>query len=317
MYFLGIDSGGSKIKSMLVDLQRSSVRTNAGAAGNIAVLGKKIFKRNLTDVISELLSGEPPSSVAQATFGVAGAGRPDEKRLTEKIITELGFTDFTVMSDSQLLHYSFFKDRPGIVVESGTGSFCILRTPSGELKQLGGWGYLLGDEGSGFAIGREAIRKVLRENDSSERPSSLTNGLLAFYRVKQISQLVSAVYSSPDPQEYIASCAKLVSKLASKEDPKAVRIVELVVSSLAERTEQALGYIDDDSTCKIALAGGVLSHQSVVRSRLIERIRSGGFKVRFQDQVLSPRAAAVFYSITQVGQEVAHDLYKQLEKDSY
>jgi N-acetylglucosamine kinase-like BadF-type ATPase len=315
MHFLGIDSGGSKIKGMLTDLEGSAVRTSVGGAGNIAVLGRKNFKRNLTAVLHEVLAGKSPSIVAHATFGIAGAGRPDEKRLAEKIIGEIGFTDFTVLTDSQLLHYSYFRDGHGVVVASGTGSFCIFRTPSGELKQLGGWGYLLGDEGSGFAIGRDAIREVIRNHESQARPSSLAQGLLSFYGHKRVGELISSVYASLKPQEYVASCAKLVCELASKGDKAAIRIVDVAANSLVDKVQEAREHVENESTCKIALAGGVLSHQPIVRGKLAEKIKSGGFQVEFVDRWLSPRGAALFHAITQADKKAEPNLYAKLEED--
>ena len=145
-YYVGIDSGGSRIRGVLCNFEASILRIEVGGPGNISVLGKTAFTRNLQGVVTSLLGEDSVSQVQSAAVGVAGAGREREKKRAAEVIEALGLSRCRVISDAELLHYSFYGNGDGILVSSGTGSFCIFRNKKGQLEQVGGWGYLLGDE---------------------------------------------------------------------------------------------------------------------------------------------------------------------------
>ncbi|MFQ5751787.1 MAG: BadF/BadG/BcrA/BcrD ATPase family protein [bacterium] len=126
MYYLSIEAGGTKTTGILSDLRGQTVRTKKAGAGNIAVLKQNSVLKLLKELVYGLLEGEDVAKIEGATFAFAGAGRAEEKGIAQKIISEIGIKNFSVMSDAELLYYAIHGEGQGILLEAGTGSVCIV-----------------------------------------------------------------------------------------------------------------------------------------------------------------------------------------------
>jgi len=153
MYFLGVDGGGTKTAAILMDAQGNVLRTTRKGTGNIAVLDRGSVAQLIRSILQELLPEGDTENIRWATFAFAGAGRPQEREAVTAIIRNTGIRNFTVLSDAEILYYSVFGEEQGILISAGTGSICLVKGKDNQYHQIGGWGYLLGDEGSGFYIG--------------------------------------------------------------------------------------------------------------------------------------------------------------------
>jgi N-acetylglucosamine kinase-like BadF-type ATPase len=303
LYFLGVDAGGSKTDAILLDTGGGDVRAIRLGPGNICSLGRAGCAVLLDEMCDRLLAGISPSAVTGSTFAFAGAGRESERALLRSVIAERGFGDFTVMTDAEILHYSFFGDTPGILIASGTGSVCLVSTQPGVYRQLGGWGYILGDEGSGFYVGRLAISDALDCRDHGRKPTRLTRELLRFYKVDSPEKLISLTYSSQSPQQLVASCARLVVELAERNDHDAMKVIDAAASALVELARKAVDVYTTAVSGKVnlALAGGILNADSVVARRFREMIAADNDHIEYFERQCSPAVAAVMYSAARCG----------------
>jgi N-acetylglucosamine kinase-like BadF-type ATPase len=175
-----------------------------------------------------------------------------------------------VVHDSQLiLAASGVVD--GIAVISGTGSVAWGRR-AGQHARAGGWGYLLGDEGSGYWVAREAVRRTLARIDRGEPADRLGQQLAADCGLQATEQLLDHFYAQPD-RRYWAGRARVVFELATSGDPVSTQIVESAAAALTELAVAVAGRLD--STGPVVLAGGLAVHQptlqTIVRRRLAER----------------------------------------------
>jgi N-acetylglucosamine kinase-like BadF-type ATPase len=301
MFYLGVDGGGTKTTAILSDLQGESIRTIRLGPGNIAVLDRGSVAQLIRNIIFELLRSESVDQIEAATFAFAGAGRPGEKKTADELIRALGIRNFSVITDAEILYYSIFGEDPGILISAGTGSICLVKAPNHKSRQIGGWGYLLGDEGSGFDIGRKAIKIALEEVYEKDSFSTFTGKLLSFYGLQHTENLISIVYSSVNPPKLIASCAKLVCQLAEMGEPLALRIVDQAATSLVNFAEQAILHFGQNRkhSCQIALAGGVLEESSIINRFFRQKIAAKSYDVIYKRQELEPAAAGVLYAISQ------------------
>lgn len=315
MYFLGVESGGTKTTALLVDAQTElPARTLKFSAGNVAVIGKKATERLISEILTVLNLKDNPGEITWATFALAGTGRVEENKIALEIIKSAGIKTFSLMTDAEILNYAVFGDEPGILLASGTGSICVFKDKENQYVQIGGWGYLLGDEGSGFDIGKKAIRTAVSHAELKKQPSELTRALLSFYAQKSPMDLISIATVTKNPQSKIASCAKLVCELAEKNEPNALKIIDSTVEELLVLADRAITESKSQAPYNVALAGGVLKESSIVNIKFKERAKNRGIPFQYLRQELHPVAAAVLYAVKMSGQVVSNELKNRLKQ---
>ncbi|MFQ5584953.1 MAG: BadF/BadG/BcrA/BcrD ATPase family protein, partial [Calditrichia bacterium] len=253
MYYLGVDGGGTKTNAVLTNAHGDDIRTIREGSGNVSLLDRGSVAQLIRNLIKGLLKGEPVEKIHKAVFAFAGVGRPEEKSIVKEIIKGSGIKNFSLMTDAELLYYSIFGEKRGMLLSSGTGSICLVRNGKNRLKQVGGRGYLLGDEGSGFDIGNKAIRAAVHDQEMGKPISVLTRELLSFFGLNEPGELITIMYSSKNPARLTASCAKLVCEEAEKHEPNALKIVDAAARALFELAMEAVPYLEEEALIEIAL----------------------------------------------------------------
>lgn len=313
MYFLGVDGGGTKTTAVLIDADGQLIRKIDEGPGNAAVLDRGTMARLIHSIFRQLQETLTLDDITWATFGFAGAGRPQEKRNLKEIISGIGLQNFTLMNDAEVHYYSVFGDECGIMLSAGTGSICLVRNADGQLQQIGGVGYLLGDEGSGFAIGRQAIGGAVQAAYDGLPVSQLAQKLLSFYGLLDRRDLISIIYASKNPQRLIASSAKLVTELAAGGDKEALEIVGNAVESLMMHLKKAMTLTPAEEACRIAFTGGLLKGENVVSNLLQKSLDALGSNYQLARQEFIPAVAAAFFSISASGNKISADAIQRLK----
>ena len=312
MIFLGIDTGGTKTTAVAADLKGERIRTAQGAPGAISAIGVSGVKSLITELLKELDLYDSLDRLQAATFGFSGVGRADVKERVEDEIEKIGVNNFKLITDAELLHYSAFGESDGILLEAGTGAVCISGNNK-DLAQIGGWGFLLGDEGGGYQIGRDAIRNALAENDKNLPVSKLSIEIMKFYGVEKQEELINVVYSADSVQKIIASSAYTVCKMAKQHDSDAQTIVEDAATHLFTAIQTALENYASDDLIKIACAGSILSKDSPVLDIFSKNVNNIGYNIEFIDILIEPAAAGVLYAVNSSGEEASDQLLNSLE----
>ena len=292
MYYLGVDGGGTKTDCVVISSDgklRYHVRLGPG---NITVLDRGTVANLVLDITHHLPEGVTADTVAAAVFAFAGAGRAREKRIMEALISGAGFRSFRVITDAEILYQAIFDEARGILIAAGTGAICLYRGADGKLHQIGGIGYLLGDEGSAFDIGRQAIQQAVRDAQSGRAPGALTGHICNFFGIKEPQDLISIIYSSVNPPNLIASCAKVVARQAAQGDADARKLVDNAAGELRKLLDRAAADFAEGETLHVALAGSVLRGTAPVAVALKKMIGSGGRTVDYRSPALIPAAAA-------------------------
>src|SRR5436190_10894697 len=243
MNVLGIDVGGSKTVCLLADelgVVRSEVR---GPGANLQGSGELQVEKIVHRVMEEALADrERPAVVC---VGIAGVDRDDDSRVVGSIMRRISHgSRVVVVNDALIALVAAAGETPGIVIVAGTGSIAYGRNVRGLAARAGGWGHMIGDEGSGYWIGREALAAVVREVDGRGPKTGLTEAVLEHFSVADATGLVHIVYNREVPRQHVAALGPIVQTAASAGDAVACHILEraaeelvLAASSVAARLE--------------------------------------------------------------------------------
>lgn len=203
-YYLGIDGGGTKTRSLLADETKLLAEAMTGGS-NMVRLGEMQTRESLHTAIRQVCtSGKiPPDQIHAICIGAAGAARPEIHAKIRNILAELvpGVTPshIEVVGDTEIAHEAAFGAGHGVIAIAGTGSVAYGRDADGHTARAGGWGFAVSDEGSGQWIGRRAISAILNASDQG-RETALTALVLRAWKLHTLDELVQQTNSTPPPE---------------------------------------------------------------------------------------------------------------------
>lgn len=276
MHVIGIDIGGSKTHAVSyrsTGMGPTQVEAYAASA-NIASVGEAEASTQLAALLTSLATQGHDGTPDVVCAGAAGADSPEgEHRLRSVLEPLLGSARLEIVHDAQLILAAAGVDH-GIAVISGTGSVAWGRTPDGRTARAGGWGYLLGDDGSGYGVARDAVRHVLALADRGRPADQLTRTLLASCGVPTPHALLDHFYANTERRLW-AEKSEAVFTLADAGDRVAVEIVDRAAASLADLIRQVNDSLDGASELPVVLGGGVFANQDRFREVLRSHLGDG------------------------------------------
>lgn len=248
---LGLDAGGTKIVCLLARAADGAVLgRGVGGAGNILAAGAEKVAQSLAEAIGGAFAaaggapGGPPGTVAVAAIGAAGAARADDRAALEALLRRaIAAERYVVTSDGAIALRAALPRGPGVLLISGTGSIGYGRAIDGREVRAGGWGYLLDDAGSAFAVGLAGLRAVLRAHDGRGSATALRASLLAAWGLGAPEAIIGRVYQHPPPREAIAALAPLVLAAARAGDAAAGGIIAEAGGALGEIAAAAIAQL--------------------------------------------------------------------------
>ena len=279
---IGIDGGGTKTLAWLAPLDDATNTIVLGRGqsgpGNPRAAGFDIAQNNIATAIEAAFAAAklPQALVAAACFGLAGAGREvEQQRISQWAVARGIAHQVRVCGDAEPILAAASSDNSGIALICGTGSLAWGRNTAGKIARSGGWGYLLGDEGSGYWIARAGLVAAMRAADGR---GALTSLLLRFQQELQANspqELIERVYSPQMTRERIASLAHLVFDNAERDETArqiiADAALELAAMVAAVRRELQLPAND----YSLALAGGIITNEPCLQDLLIKGLHDG------------------------------------------
>ncbi len=274
---LGLDIGGSSSRARLVEDGRIIAEAE-GPGANVAALRPRVVESRLRTLLADIAM-TPIACCA----GSAGAEVPAGRERLERILSAL-LPDcrITVVHDARLvLAAAGFES--GIALISGTGSVAYGRDSGGREVRAGGWGWLVGDDGSAAWLAREAAREVMLRSDSGEPLGSLGESMLGAVKARGITDLMGRLSALNEPRKW-AALAGIVFEAASN-DAGAASLVERTASALADLVGLVRKQLSLDGP--LVLAGGQLLNQPRLESAVRKRL---GTATRLQEP---PVAGAV------------------------
>jgi N-acetylglucosamine kinase-like BadF-type ATPase len=255
---LGVDAGGTK--TSIIVAEGDAVVARATGPGAKMRSGKGLACATVIAEIARRALAERGRLRADVLVaGVAGAGRDSEREELRQGFRTEDFADrIVVVGDTEIALAAAFQDRPGIVVTAGTGSMAVGRDPSGRLHRAGGYGWQMGDEGSGYAIGRAALGAVGRAADGRSPRTTLTELLLRATRSETMDRLVQWAAAAGAPE--VAALAPQVFEAQKQNDTVANGIIDYAARELAALVTRLLPHFGADERAHVDVAtnGGLL-----------------------------------------------------------
>jgi N-acetylglucosamine kinase-like BadF-type ATPase len=297
IHVLGIDAGGTKTVCQLANEQGDVLAEARRGGANLQAVGELEVEKVLHDVMDEAI-GDREITPAAICLGIAGVDRHDDAVIVRGIMKRIGYkARVLVVNDALVALEAGAPDEPGVVVIAGTGSIAYGRNSRHEAARAGGWGYVLGDEGSGYWIGRAALRAVLRQADRRGPPTELTNLLLEHFEVSHAQDLIHEVYHGTLRPSAIAALAQCVQRAFTAGDAVAIGILRGAADQLESSALSVARRLELVGTpFPFVLAGGIFRavpwlHDELVRRTNLAAPRSRTFLLDIEPAVGAVRLA--------------------------
>jgi N-acetylglucosamine kinase-like BadF-type ATPase len=300
MHVLGIDAGGTKTVCLLADSEGAIVSEGRGPGANLHTAGELAVEKVLHAAM-ETAIGDRDITPAAICLGIAGVDREDEATAIRTIMRRIGYQSrVLVVNDALIGLVAGARDEPGIAINAGTGSIVYGRNAQLEAARAGGWGHMIGDEGSGYWIGREALAAVMRAFDGRGPETRLAGDILAHFNVDDESRLPRIVYDRELPRVSVAALGPIAQRAAEQGDAVALRILEraaeelvLAARSVATRLEMR------GDTFTFYLAGGVFRVVPWLVDELQRRLMEVAPRAQVQTLDEEPALGAVWLALAE------------------
>ena len=244
MYVLGIDAGGTKTVCYLADADGRIIGEGRGGGANLQAHGELEVEKVLHSVI-DLAIGDRAILPAAVCLGVAGVDRAEDDRTVRAIMRRLGFKSHAlVVNDALVALVAGNGDEPGVVLIAGTGSIAYGVNAAGYAARAGGWGFVLGDEGSGYWIGRQALAAVVRDADGRGPHTELTPLVLAHFNLSRVDGLVREVYDRRLQRQAVAQIGVVVEKARAGGDIVASEILKQAGEELTRAAASVISKLE-------------------------------------------------------------------------
>lgn len=291
-YIIGVDGGGTKTEAVAYSLEGEVLNTSLKGFANL-LNGKEEALNNIVSSIEELINEFGKENLRGVYLGIAGVEVGNNRDEILKAIQETLEIESSLMNDGELALKAMLKGEDGILVIAGTGSIAF-GIKDGKSARAGGWGHLLGDEGSGYKISIDTLKNILFEEDNSIEKSNLSQAIMKEFNWNSVDEIVGFVYSSS--KDEIAKVAPVVSKLAEAGDNFARGILEKEAIALAKTTQnvyEKLGF----EKCSIGLVGGVLRKSKIMREYFEKCLNDHINVVEFIDESISAAKGAYYINL--------------------
>jgi N-acetylmuramic acid 6-phosphate etherase len=276
---LGIDGGGTSTVALLAKAPPGGWTVlGRGVAGssNLHAAGTAPALTALDAAVESAFAaaGLKRGPVASACLGLAGAGRPKEQAVIRAWAEQARLAaNIEVTSDAAILLAAGTPQGWGLVLVAGTGSIALGRTNDGRSGRAGGWGYLLGDEGSGYALVLAGLQAAARAADGRGSATILTERFLERFGLSQPQELIQAVYGGGLDRAALAALAPLVVA-AAEDDTIAAEIVEQGARELALAAAAVARQLQWTAPIPLALAGGLLLGSAPYRQKVLHALEA-------------------------------------------
>jgi N-acetylglucosamine kinase-like BadF-type ATPase len=293
---IGVDGGGTRTRAWLANLRGETLGSGEAGSSNPQTQGFEKAQEQILLAIQRGFAnaGIPKQLSLAACLGVGGVDRGPEREYFVEWAHANVSRRVAVHNDGQIAIAAGTPENWGIALIAGTGAIAWGLARDGRIARASGWGYLLGDEGSSFDLGRKALRSVTRAADGRGEKTKLVDVILNFWHLEALDDLIPKIYQSDWKPADIAQIAPLVVQAAAGGDVVAAKLVEEAAVWLAESViAVATGLRFEDAAIPVALAGGLVLNSELVLNLLTHRLKVSRYNFGPIELVLEPVKGAV------------------------
>ncbi|QQR72973.1 MAG: hypothetical protein IPJ17_15985 [Holophagales bacterium] len=252
-YVIGIDAGGTKTVGLLADETGTVLRQARAGGANLRAHGELGVEKSLYQVIDAL---DAPQ-VDALCLGIAGVALDADRDLVRDLLRRLGVKRAVrIVNDAVVALVAGAPDGVGVVLIAGTGSIAYGIDATGRTARSGGWGYLLGDEGSAFWLGHAAVRQGIRAADGRGPATTLYDRICRKLGFATASDLVDWFYVQELSRTRVAQLASVVEEAADEGDAAAVDLLDQASGHLARAAQSVVRQLEFPGTFPLVLSGG-------------------------------------------------------------
>ena len=300
-YVIGVDGGGTKTNAAVFGENVGVVGAGASGPANQRSVGTDAASVNIAQAIRSALqaSNIPLSQVAAVTLCLAGFDTDLDLPVPQRAVRSLGFTGPTIIENDVVGAWAGATEaQPGIVVIAGTGATGLGMNAKGQLWRTDGWDYILGDDGSGYAIGLAAIRAAMRMLDGRDEPTALLREMQEIYGVNNAEEMRRLVDSTPFGKFEIAAFAERVWEAAQQDDPVAQGIFAQAGERLGESGAAIIRMLDmQDDAFPVATVGSVFKSEPWVTDPFRRIIAQTAPQATFRPPLHAPEVGAALLAL--------------------
>jgi N-acetylglucosamine kinase len=314
-YVLGIDGGGTKTLAVCADLQGKVLGTGISSGSNYHTvgLGEAIaaIKRSSTQAMS--IADVKRLDVRSACIGLAGAGSETDRCILLPAFTGLSIADKVILEhDAFIALAGATVCNSGVIVIAGTGTMAFGINSSGEQNRSSGWGNILGDEGSAYYIGHNALISACKAYDGRGAETALIDGIVRLLELNDFNDVVKKIYGA-SPKD-IAGIAPLVSQTAYAGDEVAIRIMKDAGIELALSAVSVIKRLGDNERIQVTTSGSVFNAGEILMTPFIESVKSAVPHAEIICPKFKPVIGALLLALQKIGVELTNNLLENLKK---
>ncbi|MFA6596147.1 MAG: BadF/BadG/BcrA/BcrD ATPase family protein [Ignavibacteriaceae bacterium] len=286
---IGIDGGGTKTHAVVTNLQGEKLFDCFAGPSNFLILGTEKVSGTILELIDTCRTylHVDYEAISTVVLGTTGAGRRPDAELLENDFQSflkqknISPINFRVESDARIALEGAFSGNPGSILIAGTGSIMFGKDQKGNIHRVGGFGRFIGDEGSGYALGKKALTAIAKSFDGRGEKTMLTGLLGEKFGISSSEKLITEVYKNNFD---IASAAPLVLQAAGMGDTTASTIIESETDELLLHIKAMKEKIAEE-ILSIAFIGGILSSKNNYSDLFTKKIEEqiSGCKVKPPD----------------------------------
>ena len=302
---LGVDGGGTKSIGLVADPSGNVLTRRESGASNVNVVGLEGAARSLHKVIADCCDDVRcrPDELTSVVLALAGAGEDANRQRIKDSVNELfakeGFKSLPIIveTDARAALEGAFDGGLGVAIIAGTGSVVIGKTNRGELLTVGGWGRSIGDEGSGYFIGREAVRLVTLQMDRRGEPTKLKEKLAELHRWKTRADIIRAVYHE---KFELSLLAPIVLEAAAQNDVVSQKLLQNAALQLAEQARVIVMQMGILRKVGLVMVGSLIDHENVYSNTVHMKLLKLLPQVDVRQPLHSPAHGAVLLALEQM-----------------
>ena len=271
-YFVGLDSGGTKTECWLGDETRILAKAKTETV-KLTRVSQEVATARLHELLEDVRqqSGVPLSAVMRTCVGVAGFSIAEVREWAHRVVSERVAGEVMVCGDEEIALDAAFRGGAGILLIGGTGSAVIGRCADGTRFKVGGWGPGIGDEGSGFWIGREAVRRAFHALDR-DVPTTVMEAIRAAWGVRDLGEIVAFANAQPGPD--LSALTLAVVACADAGDAVAASILKDAGGELARQITVVGNKMREhgETAVRVAYTGSVVEKIAMARESMRAQI---------------------------------------------
>jgi len=305
-YVIGIDGGGTKTTGVIADEKGTIIAEAQVGASNPNLISSAELSKTFDELKGKLAaqSNEAFNKADRVFAGISGTGHPNAKKKVTNLLADTMPAEARVKVDVDAIIalYSGTLGSPGIVQISGTGSITYGENGEGDRNRVGGWGHFIGEQGSGYGLGSDALEAAFAAYDGMGSPTNLAGGILDYFKETSLPNVIPLIYHTANPKEIIASLASLVFKAADEGEAVAKDIIQqnglyigqcisILIKKLFSRIPE------NESAIPVVLAGGLFNRTDLLKGSIEEGLKLQDKPVKLIIPHLDPVGGAVMAAL--------------------